>query len=202
MSRLSACYFCGTALDEPLAEVALDPDAADPPVVTLCPACREKLETVIEALPAGDPTPTSAAAEPASAAADPASPADDGQAPARDDGSASGAGVDPTGGESGDSAPAATPGAGESATDAAGADEGGDGERSIVEGEQEISALEYNKVMRLLQNREFPVDREEIVAVAANAYEVSRRDCARVIDVAIDRGLLAEDDRGRLVRPD
>ncbi|MHB9285459.1 hypothetical protein ACKVMT_00285 [Halobacteriales archaeon Cl-PHB] len=64
-----------------------------------------------------------------------------------------------------------------------------------------ISALEYNKVMRLLQNREFPVERDEIETVAANAYGLARADCAQVIDLAIDRDLLGERD-GQLVRPD
>jgi hypothetical protein len=64
-----------------------------------------------------------------------------------------------------------------------------------------ISALEYNKVMRLLQNREFPVDREEIEIVASNAYDLSRSDCTKVIDLAIDRGLLDEDG-GQLERPE
>ncbi len=67
--------------------------------------------------------------------------------------------------------------------------------------ETTISALEYNKVMRLLQNREFPVDRTEFEQVAANAYGVARSDCTEVIDLAIDRGLLAEDD-DQLVKPD
>ena len=64
-----------------------------------------------------------------------------------------------------------------------------------------VSALEYNKVMRLLQNREFPVDRREFVTVAANAYGLAEHECAEVIDLAIDRGLVAERD-GKLVRPD
>ena len=64
-----------------------------------------------------------------------------------------------------------------------------------------VSALEYNKVMRLLQNREFPVDRAEIQAVAANAYGLAEHECAEVIDLAVDRGLIAERD-GQLVRPE
>jgi hypothetical protein len=64
-----------------------------------------------------------------------------------------------------------------------------------------VSALEYNKVMRLLQNREFPVDRTEIETVAANAYGLARSECASVIDLAIDRGLIEETD-GELVRTD
>jgi hypothetical protein len=64
-----------------------------------------------------------------------------------------------------------------------------------------ISALEYNRVMRMLQNREFPVDREEIVLVASNAYDIAQSECAQVIDLAVDRGLLDERD-GKLYRPE
>ncbi len=63
-----------------------------------------------------------------------------------------------------------------------------------------ISALEYNKVMRLLQNREFPVERSEIETVAASAYSLSEQECAEVIDLAVDRDLLEESD-GLLNRP-
>lgn len=64
-----------------------------------------------------------------------------------------------------------------------------------------ISALEYNKVMRLLQNRAFPVDRHEIEQVASSAYDFSKADCGAVIDLAIDRGLLTEKG-GKLFRPE
>jgi hypothetical protein len=55
--------------------------------------------------------------------------------------------------------------------------------------------------MRMLQNREFPVDREEIVLVASNAYDIAQSECAQVIDLAVDRGLLDERD-GKLYRPE
>lgn len=64
-----------------------------------------------------------------------------------------------------------------------------------------ISALEYNKVMRLLQNRQFPVARAEIETVAANAYDLSQQECAEVIDLAVDRGLIGESG-DQLVRPE
>lgn len=63
-----------------------------------------------------------------------------------------------------------------------------------------ISALEYNKVMRLLQNREFPVERAEIESIAASAYSLSEDECAQVIDLAVDRGLLDQRE-GMLHRP-
>ena len=61
-------------------------------------------------------------------------------------------------------------------------------------------ARTYNRVVRLLQNREFPVDRDEIEAVATNAYELSHEEFDAVIRLAIDRGVLEEED-GQLVLP-
>ena len=72
-----------------------------------------------------------------------------------------------------------------------------EGEASVS---RSVTALEYNKVMRLLQNREFPVDREEIETVAASAYELAQSECAEVIDLAVDRELIDEED-GKLLRP-
>jgi hypothetical protein len=95
---------------------------------------------------------------------------------------------------------------GESATDGEG--DSGQGREASAEADgsdatarTSVTALEYNKVMRLLQNREFPVDREEIEVVAASAYELAQHECGEVIDLAIDRGLVAERD-GKLVRPE
>ena len=106
-------------------------------------------------------------------------------------------GLEDTGGSAGDDTPAESddqPDAGEAAETA-------DRGEPSTDDKPSISALEYNKVMRLLQNREFPVDREEVVTVAANAYQLSEADCLAVIDLAVDRGLLAEDGDA-LVRPD
>jgi len=64
-----------------------------------------------------------------------------------------------------------------------------------------LTALEYNKVMRLLQNREFPVEKSEIKAVAINAYEVSEAEFDAIIEAAIDRGLIDEEN-GQFVAGD
>jgi len=76
----------------------------------------------------------------------------------------------------------------------------GDTEGGDLAARTTLTALEYNKVMRLLQNREFPVDREEIETVASNAYELRRSECAEVIDLAVDPGLIDEQE-GELRRP-
>lgn len=77
-----------------------------------------------------------------------------------------------------------------------GSDEAGD-EESANDNEADpdvtLTRLENTKVMRLLQNREFPVEREDFVTVASSAYEVSPRDCARVVDLAVEHDLLREE---------
>lgn len=226
MVDLAACYFCGAALDDTLSEVPILPESlreagTDSPTVTLCPSCEEKLGKVTEAVAAAvegehasDVSSTASDAD--SSASSTGSPAGDDSRdplePGADDlvdpetGGGSSAASDSGGPATADSESAA----GDAETepdpahesDASEADNSGDsGERSVVEGDHSISALEYNKVMRLLQNREFPVDREEIVTVAASAYQVSRQDCDRVIEVAIDRGLIGESE-GQLVEPE
>ncbi len=51
----------------------------------------------------------------------------------------------------------------------------------------------YNRVVRLLQNREFPVETAEIETVALNAYDIAPGDFRAVVDTAVDRGVLVED---------
>ena len=63
-----------------------------------------------------------------------------------------------------------------------------------------LSTPTAKKVIRLLQNREFPVDREEFEVVAASAYDLSPRDCADAIDALVAEGYVAEDD-DHLVEP-
>jgi len=295
MDRLSSCYFCGIALDEPLRDYPLAPGDGDPnAVVTLCPTCRRKLETVLGTVSSPsdeDPEETAIVTEEAAqldaSGADPealganapdvdeepivmgteetsavdeseAEETESSESDATDDGEVDG--TDAT--DDSDASPAAsgrgkspaaddtdtfetvetadvTAAAESAAADGedGGADDGADGESELAgqpdEGEPDapedlqtgetsddetgsesddgssegdgvkttVSALEYNKVMRLLQNREFPVDRAEIVAVAANAYELSKSECGEVIDLAVDRGLVDQED-GRLVRAD
>jgi hypothetical protein len=57
------------------------------------------------------------------------------------------------------------------------------------------------KVIRLLQNREFPVEREEFQLVASNAYDIPHRECIDVVDALIDQDFLDERN-GQLHRPE
>jgi hypothetical protein len=78
---------------------------------------------------------------------------------------------------------------------------GGDSSQSADDDGQSLTRLEYNKVMRLLQNRELPVDRADIRTVAVNAYEIEPTEFDTIVDAAIDRDLIAERD-GQLVAPE
>ncbi|WEL27180.1 hypothetical protein [Haloferax volcanii] len=58
----------------------------------------------------------------------------------------------------------------------------------------------FRKVIRILQNREFPVERAEVEALASGAYDLDDDEVADIFDYAIERGLLV-DDSGTLRRP-
>lgn len=70
-----------------------------------------------------------------------------------------------------------------------GSTDGADSER----GRPSPSPATYNKVVRLLQNREFPIERGEIEDVAVGAYDVGTEECRAVVDAAIERGLVAQE---------
>jgi hypothetical protein len=74
-------------------------------------------------------------------------------------------------------------------------------DRSAREASSEPAELpaEADQIFRLLGNREFPVDREEIVAVATNAYGVSREEAEAVLEALLDRDRLREEN-GTLYR--
>jgi len=53
---------------------------------------------------------------------------------------------------------------------------------------------DFRTVMRLLGNREFPVERDEIAEIAGSAYQLDDAHVDRILDHAVDRGVLADDD--------
>jgi hypothetical protein len=52
---------------------------------------------------------------------------------------------------------------------------------------------QFRKVMRLLSNREFPVDRAEFAELTAGAYGMEDDHVARIIDHAVERGVIVDD---------
>lgn len=184
MDRLASCYFCGDAVDAQLQEYPLvTSDRIETGrTVVLCPSCRQKLTTVVEDV-------LDAAIDSGSTTDGPS--VDLGDDPLEtleqptDESHMTTTAVEPTDDvtETGDAATS------DSADEQAGnSRESADFERG-----------EYNKVVKLLQNREFPVEIEEITVVARSAYEIDRNTTHTILDVLIDRGVL--EDRGdELVR--
>jgi hypothetical protein len=64
-----------------------------------------------------------------------------------------------------------------------------------------LSTPAAQKVIKLLQNREFPLEREEFEIVASNAYDIPMRDCEEVIDTLVGEGYVDEDG-AMLTRPE
>jgi hypothetical protein len=80
-------------------------------------------------------------------------------------------------------------------------DESSDASGGTSDDGPSLTRLEYNKVMRLLQNRDLPVDRAEIREVALNAYDIDASQFEAVIDAAVDKDLIAEEN-GQFVAPE
>jgi len=77
------------------------------------------------------------------------------------------------------------------------ADEGADAVPAA--GDVQVNPATFRKVMRLLSNREFPVDRGEFESLAASAYDLDDGAVAAMLDAAVEKDLLGERD-GQLVR--
>jgi hypothetical protein len=208
MDRLESCYFCGTgdgSLDEyPVVPASLSPTTDEQAAVTLCPDCRQKLATVvkrIEAVAADQKQPPSTPDRSADAGgiddiASPPEPPDlaeieedepDDNGEAESDEPIDRIDVDEPGETEG-----AEVGEGESDAD----------EEPSATPPETLSPFQYNKVMRLLENRDFPVAIAEFEAIATNAYQLEPSDVEAVIEAAIDRGLIERGEDGEtLVRP-
>lgn len=86
------------------------------------------------------------------------------------------------------------------ATDSAGSnEEGGESDSEVAEpassqGDRSSpTPRAYGKVIRLLRNREFPMARDDVEALAAGAYELDEFETKKVVDRAIEEGELLED---------
>ena len=214
MEQLSSCYFCGGALDVSLSEYPvvpkrLRPGAEESKTVVLCQSCRRKLGTILEPvveatggepLPdedrsadmdeAGvdgqlDPTEISDAnetetAHPFDGESEWESVATRGEAKSDDDQ------TDPVTDSAAESNAEQAP-----ESDDADAAAGSDG--TGTNDDPELTRLEYSKVMRLLENREFPVDKAEIREVAESAYDIGPGEFDAVVDAAVERSLIGEE---------
>lgn len=198
MRQVRTCDFCSddaAGLYEPS-----PPSVPDGPRLLLCEGCRDRLSSVVDPLVAaleGDAEPDTGSQ------ATPPSPDDGNEAPAREADERPRAGRRTAGaGEAGQTA-----GAGEAASDPtlppdersvepATAETGQVNESRDAggrsQGERAGAPTGYRKVMRLLENRELPMDRQEAVDLAAEAYELDGEEVSAAIDHAVRYGRFRE----------
>lgn len=196
MRQVRECDFCGegaSGVYEPVPS-SLDPDG---PRLLLCEGCHDRLRTVVEPLldhiDNGAPAnglDTDGTAENraegvvADSSAGMAAPADGTTDELAADTAADGD-TDADGGVVRDNE---TPGAdGSGAATSGGVDAGG---RS--DDEREGTPKGYRKVMRFLENRSFPMGREEAEHLAAEAYNLDESATSAAIDHAVKYGRLRE----------
>lgn len=217
MADFEACYFCGSVPEGSLREFAVVPRALEPTPdeqasVVLCPTCREKLTALLEPVVAAatgerdGPSPTPAEGTGADRDADdapsgdrPPAPGgtDDADGPPGEGVTFGGGGTADRGGASGPtdagshrSAPADGPGSSRDVGAGTGRRDPYEAPHDDVVGEDSET---YGKVLRLLKNREFPVQRAEIEEVAASAYELDPREVSDAIDAMVQKGLLIDE---------
>jgi hypothetical protein len=202
MDRLSSCYFCGGALDASLSEHPIVPSelrSADDKgsTVVLCSTCRRKLGAVVEEVVAAARDGSAAETATTARSAEAETPSTNGTSLFDDE---------PTTEADEWKSPAARDAATESTTEASTASddepatEPSAASDDTADDEPTLTKLEYSKVMRLLENRPFPVDRGEIREVATSAYDISPDEFDAVIDAAVKRDLIAVEN-GQFVDP-
>lgn len=198
MADLQSCFFCGTA-DE-VQEYAVVPprytDDSDPQVAVLCEQCKGKLlqviEPLVDRLESADGEATTQANSNGTDA--PANDASSGQASA-----ANRSGEDITMTPGGPTGGKGTPEQAEQPNDTAtsgggpGATVGGD-----ATGEQPPN---YRRAMRMLSNREFPLERSEVESMLAGAYDMETHELEAVLSHAVETGRLVEEN-GAFHEPD
>jgi len=227
--RALDCDFCGGTAGGAYEVLPpeVDPEPDEQRRLVLCDSCRETLDGVVSPLldrldddGAGSDDPSFAA----DAAGHAAPPADSAADEGTDDG---GDDPRPGTGTDGDDSPSSaepdrTPVAAESdetdgaavatedtavaADDAAAPAEDPDGAAATRGDDPDASGTDageepadFRKVMRFLNNREFPVDRAEVAEFAAGAYDLEDEEVREIFDYAIERGVLTEDD-GQLLK--
>ncbi|QZP36569.1 hypothetical protein [Halobaculum magnesiiphilum] len=222
------CDFCGgtAAGAYEVIPAELDPSPDEQARVVLCDSCRETLDDVLTPLLARlGPDDAAAAPSFAADAAGHSSPAADPNAGDDDTDSSdesvefdddSGIAIDIAGGTAAADESNPDPGAadaGDAEDDTADADASVDGadvedvasgdadptEESGSTNQPREEPPNFRKVMRFLNNREFPIARAEVAEFAAGAYDLEDEEVREIFEYAIERGILAEEN-GQLVK--
>lgn len=219
MVDLASCYFCGSV--EGLKEYPVIPQDLYPPdeaqrTIVVCPSCREKLGAVLEPIFEYLDSPASTRSKEGRTSTQ--SRAAPETTPAPEQSPTTAETTSPPPAETGQSTANPTPQR-ESGVSTNGADEQPEGEiPQMLEDGHETNDRRYTdsrgagyrwepgeekessnglsdgakQVARLLQNRDFPVDREAIEDLANSAYGLSRETSVEALDALIDRGYITE----------
>lgn len=208
MPELQSCYFCGTA-DEVTEYAVIPPrfadDEADQRSAVLCEQCKDKLMRVVE--PLAEKLDASGVEGPATTSTA-STTGPDSTAKGSDSESR------PTEPDDGGIVMDATSGStrmdDEATSDATASNDPADvhpeldAESPAGEAAREDTAGEdpppnYRQAMRLLSNREFPMERHDVEGLLAGAYELENEEVAAILAYATEAGRL-EDDDGTLRR--
>lgn len=199
--ELCSCYFCGVAGRTVQSRLLSGVE------VTLCPRCEEKLARLraatdgdfdaTGATPVTFDAPAAGPGEPDASAAAP-SEASDSTAEAEPSPGDGVARPDTESGPGDGDDPSENTGTDDAANGGSG-DDGPSGLRGLGAADQG-SRSTYRKALRLLRNRDFPMARSDTVDLLSSAYDLDREECDRLLDLCVDRGLLAEEN-GELREP-
>lgn len=215
MRQLRSCDFCDAGADLGVYEVVPDNLDAEGRRLVLCPHCRDRLDWVLDpfrdALDGGtraaEDVTLLGVSDPGDAGDRSRATGDSGASPderrdetstgtsAADEGNDPPTGVSAEGGASTDD----STDAGGSTDDAtAGTDENEPSARpagaSTAERSADDTPPKYRQVMRFLGNRDLPIDRVEAESLAAGAYDLEAGEATAIVDTALERGLLTEED--------
>jgi hypothetical protein len=207
MREVRTCDFCG---DEAAGTYEIVPPESDPDGegrrLVLCAGCRETLASVLEPLLDGERADAASGEEtgPTTVVAEPERESESGpQAGPGTDATADGASA-ANDGDVGDASAGESAGGEERLGEAFGG--GTDGEAAGGDGDgsggretrgrstaaRRGTPRGYRKVMRFLENREFPMDREEAETLAAEAYGLDPESVTAAVDHAIKHDRLRE----------
>ena len=202
MREVNRCDFCGEGAAGTFEVVPPERDPTDEGRrMVLCEGCRDTLGSVLEPILGGNGDPgggtgtTTVVAEPErepTAGVDsPTEPKSDESVPSSSGESGDADGEGPARATDAPLAEALESGCVEGMTGAV------DGEGVEGTGAKPRSARRgtppgYRKVMRFLENRDFPMDREEAETLAAEAYGVDRETVSATIDHAVKHNRLRE----------
>ena len=193
MRALERCDFCddGPARVYEVVPPELEPTPSEQRRVALCEGCRIRVERLLEPLldrldPGGE--------RGSGYGFGTGTESEDGA-----DGGSAGDGVDTgRGGESHGTEPETA----EEPTErgsaggvTVGYDASGDETADSGTGADDRPPRAYGKLLRLLRNREFPMDRDDVEGLAAGAYDLEREEVEAIVDHAVERGELVEDGR-------